>query len=110
MCFCAEHACNYDLIVTRLYMYNQMMRRITKCQRDECQEPRNKGSKLLSTLPPQTPSQGEILGLDSDTLSVDGGQVGVLEEGDEVCLSGFLESHDGGGLETEIGLGVAKSE
>lgn len=67
------------------------------------QETNNK-SKRLSTLAPQTPSQSEILGLNSDTLGVDGGQVGVLEEGDKVRLSSFLESHDGRGLEAEIGL------
>ena len=46
----------------------------------------------------------EILGLDGDTLGVDGGQVGVLEERDEVRLGGLLEGHDGGGLEAEIRL------
>jgi hypothetical protein len=30
------------------------------------------------------------------TFGVDGSQVGVLEEGDEISLGGFLESHDGG--------------
>ena len=51
----------------------------------------------------------EILRLDSDTLGVDGSQVGVLEEGDEVRLGGLLESHDGRGLEAEIGLKQAVS-
>ena len=46
----------------------------------------------------------QILRLDGHTLSVDGSQVGVLEEGDNVSLSSLLESHDGGGLEAEIGL------
>ena len=44
---------------------------------------------------------GDIHG---DTLSVDGSQVGVLEERDEVGLGSFLKGHDSGGLETEIGL------
>ena len=35
---------------------------------------------------------------------MDGSQVGVLEEGDEVGLGGFLERHDGRGLEAEVGL------
>ena len=48
----------------------------------------------------------DVLGLDGDTLGVDGAQVGVLEEGDEVGLDGLLESTDGGGLESEIGLEV----
>jgi hypothetical protein len=37
---------------------------------------------------------------------VDGSQVGVFKERDEVSLGGFLESHDGGGLEAEVGLEV----
>ena len=48
----------------------------------------------------------EILRLDGDTLSVDGGQVGVLEEGDEVSLNGLLESADGRGLEAKVALEV----
>jgi hypothetical protein len=43
---------------------------------------------------------------DGDTLGVDGAQVGVLEERDEVGLDGLLESTDGGGLEAEIRLEV----
>ena len=39
-----------------------------------------------------------------DTLRVDGGQVGILEERDKVCLSSLLEGHDGRGLEPEVGL------
>jgi hypothetical protein len=37
---------------------------------------------------------------------VDGAQVGVLEQGDEVSLNGLLESTDGRGLEAEVGLEV----
>lgn len=44
--------------------------------------------------------------LDGDTLGVDGAQVGVLEEGDEVGLDGLLQGTDGGGLEAEVGLEV----
>ena len=42
--------------------------------------------------------------LHGDTLSVDGSQVGILEQGHEVCLSGLLKSHDGGRLEAQVGL------
>ena len=35
---------------------------------------------------------------------MDGSQVSILEQGDEVSLGGLLESHDGGGLEAQIGL------
>ena len=44
--------------------------------------------------------------MDGDTLGVDGAQVGILEERDEVCLNGLLESTDGGALEAQIGLEV----
>jgi len=37
---------------------------------------------------------------------VDSGQVGVFEERDEVSLGSFLESHNGGRLETKIGLEI----
>ncbi len=37
---------------------------------------------------------------------MDGAEVGVLEETDEVSLRGLLEGHDGGGLEAKVGLEV----
>lgn len=37
---------------------------------------------------------------------MDGAEVGVLEERDEVSLNGLLESADGGGLEAEVRLEV----
>lgn len=44
--------------------------------------------------------------LDGNTLGVDGAQVGILEEGDQVRLDGLLESTDGRRLEAEIRLEV----
>jgi len=35
-------------------------------------------------------------------LTVDGTEIGVFEEGDEVSLNGFLEGTDGGRLETQV--------
>ena len=46
----------------------------------------------------------QVFGLDSHTLSVDGSEVRVLEEGDEVRLRGLLEGHDRRGLEAEVRL------
>ena len=60
----------------------------------------------LSTLATKTASQVDILGLDGNTLSVDGGQVGIFEERNEVGLRSLLEGTDGRGLETEVGLEV----
>jgi hypothetical protein len=37
---------------------------------------------------------------------VNGAEIGVLEERDEVGFDGLLESTDGGGLEAEVGLEV----
>lgn len=37
---------------------------------------------------------------------MDGAEVGILEEGDEVRLDGLLEGTDGRRLESEIGLEV----
>jgi len=41
---------------------------------------------------------------------VNGSQVGILEQGDEVSLGGFLERHDSGRLEAEVGLTNETSE
>ena len=51
-------------------------------------------------------SSGElnILGHDGDSLGVDGAEVGVFEESNEVGLGGFLEGEDGGALESEVVL------
>ena len=51
----------------------------------------------------------QVLGLDGDALGVDGSQVGVFEEGDEVSLSSLLQRHHSGGLETEIRLQAISS-
>lgn len=37
---------------------------------------------------------------------MDSGQVGVLEQGDEVGFGGFLQGHNGRRLESEVGLEV----
>ena len=58
------------------------------------------------TFTTETTSELEILGLNGDALGVDGSQVGIFEEGDEVGLCGFLESHDGRRLEAKIRLVV----
>jgi hypothetical protein len=58
----------------------------------------------LSTLATETAGKREVLRLDGNTLGVDGSQVGVLEERDEVRLSGLLERHNSGRLEAEIRL------
>ena len=60
----------------------------------------------LGALSADTAGQLDVLGHDGDTLGVDGAQVGVFEESDEVGLAGFLEGHDGGGLEPQVGLEV----
>jgi hypothetical protein len=60
----------------------------------------------LRALTTETAGKLDVLGLDGDTLGVDGAQVGVLEEGDEVGLDGLLKSTDGGRLEAEVRLEV----
>jgi histone H3 len=68
--------------------------------------PPNQIASSLVTLSTETASELDVLGLDGDTLGVDGAQVGVLEEGDEVRLDRLLEGADGGRLEAEIALEV----
>ena len=60
----------------------------------------------LRALATETAGQLDILGLDGDTLGVDGAQVGVFEERDEVSLDGLLKGANGGALEAEVRLEV----
>ena len=60
----------------------------------------------LSTLSTDAAGQLDVLGHDGDTFGVDGAQVGVLEESDKVSFRCFLESLDGGSLESQVSLEV----
>ena len=60
----------------------------------------------LSTLTTDTAGKLNVLGHDGDTLGVDGAQVGVLEQTNQVGLAGLLEGHDGRALEPQVGLEV----
>ena len=51
----------------------------------------------LRALTAETTGELDVLGLDGDTLGVDGAQVGVLKEGDEVGLNGLLKRTGSGG-------------
>lgn len=60
----------------------------------------------LGTLASDASGQLDVLGHDGDTLGVDGAQVGVLKQTDEVSLASLLKGHDGGALETQVSLEV----
>ena len=61
---------------------------------------------VLSTLTTDAAGKLDVLGHDGHTLGVDGSQVSVLEQANQVGLSGLLEGEHGRALETEIGLEV----
>jgi len=60
----------------------------------------------LSTLASDSSGQLDVLGHDGDALGVDGAQVGVLEQSNQVGLGSFLEGSDGGALESQVSLEV----
>jgi len=70
----------------------------------EASEGLNRAQRLALTT--EAAGELEVLGLDGDTLGVDSGEVGVLEEGDEVSLGSLLKSADSRRLEAEVGLEV----
>lgn len=76
------------------------------CMREREREIVLRQATRLGTLPANATGQLDVLWHDGDMLGVDGAEVGVLEETDEVGLGGFLQSHDGRGLEAEIGLEI----
>jgi len=60
----------------------------------------------LRPLASETTGQSKILGLDRDTFSVNGSQVGILEQGHKVGLGSLLERHHSRGLEAKVSLKV----
>jgi len=65
-----------------------------------------KSEKELCSLATDSSCQLNVLWHDGDTLGVDGAQVGVFEEADEVGFGGFLEGRDGRRLESKVSLEV----
>jgi hypothetical protein len=64
------------------------------------------GQVDLSPLAADAACQLDVLRHDGDTLGMDGSQVGVLEQTNQVGLGSLLEGQDGRGLETQVGLEV----
>ncbi len=60
----------------------------------------------LSALATDPARQLDVLGHDGHPLGVDGRQVGVLEQADQVGLGRLLQGQDGGRLEAQVGLEV----
>ena len=60
----------------------------------------------LSPLATDPPRQLDVLWHDGDPLGVDGAQVGVLEEADQVGLGSLLQGGNSGALEAQICLEV----
>ena len=69
-----------------------------------CKMPGVEGN--LSALATDAAGQLDVLGHDGHALGVDGAQVGVLEEADEVGLGGLLKGADGCRLEPKVSLEV----
>lgn len=63
-------------------------------------------ASFLSSLSTDSPCQLNVLGHDGHSLGVDGAQVGVLKESDQVGLGSLLQGHDGRALEAQVGLEV----
>lgn len=64
------------------------------------------GGVRLGTFSSDSSGQLDVLGHDGDSLGVDGAQVGVLEQTNQVGLRCFLESHHGRRLESKVGFEV----
>ena len=62
--------------------------------------------QCLSTLSTDSAGQLDVLWHDGDTLGVDGAQVGVFKQADQVSFAGFLQSHDSRALETQVGFEI----
>ena len=63
---------------------------------------------FLSSFSSDSSSQLDIFWHNGDPLGVDGAQVGVFEEANEVRFGRFLEREDRGGLESQVRLEVLR--
>ena len=63
-------------------------------------------STISYSFPTDAASELDVLGHDGHALGVDRAQVGVLEEADQVVLSGLLQGNDSRRLEAQVGLEV----
>ena len=64
----------------------------------------------MCSFPLASYSSGElhVLGHDGNSLGVDGEEVGVIEETNEVCLSCLLEAEDSGALPSEVLVDISR--
>jgi hypothetical protein len=62
----------------------------------------NEPGHISKPVTADAPGQLEVLGHDGDSSGVDGAEVGVLEQGDEVSLSSLLKGQDGRALESQF--------
>jgi hypothetical protein len=60
----------------------------------------------LSTFTTNTTSKLHVFGHDGDTFRVNGAQIGVLEQTNQVRLTGLLQCRNGRRLEAQVGLEV----
>ena len=63
----------------------------------------------LRALATDATRQLDVLGHDGDALGMDGAQVGVLKQADQVGLGRLLQREDGAGLEAQVGLEVLRN-
>ena len=62
--------------------------------------------KHLSSLSSDSACQLDVFGHDGDPLGMDGAEIGVFEEADQVCFGGFLKSSNCCALESQVGLEI----
>ena len=62
--------------------------------------------KYLRAFTTDAAGEMDVFGHNGDTFGVDGAQVGILKQANQVSLGSFLECHDCRALETEIGLEI----
>jgi len=74
--------------------------------RGEATNEMNDVQEHLSSLSSDSPGQLDVLWHDGDTLGVDGTQVGVLKQTNQVGLASLLESANSSWLESEISFEV----
>ena len=95
---------NRIMRMSRTELVHQFWERLGGPEKDRCDGEEEKN--FLSSLASDSSGQLDVLGHDGDTLGMDGAQVGIFKETDQVGFTGFLKGHDGRALESEISFEV----
>ena len=85
--------CNASFVICDRFVYRKCVWPLKRAELD-AKKLLCMAAMDLGTFTTDAASKLDILGHDGDPLGVDGTEVGILKEADEISLGGFLQGHN----------------